>query len=272
MFGWLIAAILVFYVGFTVFLMLNETNLIYHPQKSIEATPQRHGLQFEDRWFTTEDNIRLHGWYIPVAASRGLILFFHGNTGNISHRIETVQILYSLGYSVFIFDYRGYGGSEGRPSEEGTYRDARAAWRYVAHDLNVPAEDVVIFGRSLGGAVATQLATEVNARALVVESSFSSMPTLAQEIYPWLPIKLIAKIEYNSERRMRDVKLPLLVIHSRDDELISLRHGQALFAAHSGDKKFLEIRGRHNDGFVFSGDIYRHGITEFLANYETKGK
>lgn len=267
-FGFSAGAIALFYLALSGYMVLNETNLVYNPQRELTATPARHGLGFSDHHFGTQDGIKLHGWLIPAIDAKGLVLFFHGNTGNISHRIETLEILHGLGYSVFIFDYRGYGRSDGEPSEEGTYQDGRAAWDYVTTTLNFKPQDVVIFGRSLGGAIASQVATQVTPRALVIESSFTSMPAVAQQLYPWLPVKLISRIRYDSLGRISSVKCPLLVIHSRDDELISFAHGQSLYDAFPREKMLLSIRGRHNDGFVFSGAIYSRGLADFLARYE----
>lgn len=267
-FGFGVGAIVVFYMVFTGYMVLNESRIIFNPQREITATPAQHGLEFSEHYFNTQDGVRLHGWFVPAVAPKGVVLFFHGNTGNLSNRIETLEILHGLHYSVFIFDYRGYGRSEGKPSEDGTYQDARAAWEHVTGALNADPGGIVIFGRSLGGAIATHLATEVTPRALIVESSFTSMPALGQQLYPLLPVKYVSRIRYDSLGRIKAIKCPLLIVHSRDDELIPFAHGQALHDAYSGEKTLLAIRGRHNDGFVFSGAMYSRGVAEFLARYE----
>jgi fermentation-respiration switch protein FrsA (DUF1100 family) len=203
---------------------------------------------------------------VPARQERGVILFFHGNAGNISHRLDTLEIFHTLGLSTFIIDYRGYGQSEGRPSEQGTYLDAEAAWRYLVEQRQVPPERMIIFGRSLGGAVAAWLAQAHPPRALILESTFTSLPDMAATYLPFLPVRSLARFDYNTLARLPDIHCPVLVVHSPDDEVVPYSHGRQLFEAASEPKEFLELRGGHNEGFLIS-DNYQAGLEAFIARY-----
>jgi fermentation-respiration switch protein FrsA (DUF1100 family) len=241
-----------------------QDRLVYFPTRELEATPRAIGVEYEDVWLMTEDGVRLHGWFAAAPASRATVLFFHGNGGNISHRLERIAIFRRLGLGTFLVDYRGYGSSGGRPSEQGTYRDARAAWRYLTETRGLSSSTIILYGESLGGAVATHLAVERTAGAVIIESSFTSLPDLGAEVYPWLPVRWISRYVYPSARNLAQVRVPVLVIHSRQDEIIPFHHGQALYAAAHGPKAFLEIRGGHNDGPWMSGTLYVEGLDRFL--------
>ncbi|MEK7797018.1 MAG: alpha/beta hydrolase, partial [Pseudomonadota bacterium] len=192
------------------------------------------------------------------------LLFCHGNAGNISHRLESIRQFHQLGLNVFIFDYRGYGESEGVPTEAGTYRDAEAARRYLVETRGLAPEHIVYFGRSLGAAIAAWLATQHPPRALIVESAFTSVPDFGAEIYPWLPVRLLARLRYPTQEYLRSVQAPVLVIHSRDDEIVSFRHAEKLYESANSPKELLEIRGGHNDGFLVSGAQYTRRLDDFL--------
>ena len=234
------------------------------PSRAIFATPADIGLEHEELWIETADGETLHAWFVPARHERGTLLFFHGNAGNISHRLESLRIFHRLGLSVLIIDYRGYGRSTGRPSEEGTYEDALAAWRHLVDERGVAPDRLVLFGRSLGGAVATWLAAERSPRGLIIESTFRSVPDLAAELYWFLPVRRLARIEYPVEALLGSIQLPVLVVHSREDEIIPFRHGEALYSAHPGQTRFLELRGGHNTGFLDSGRDYIEGLETFL--------
>jgi len=247
---------------------------LFFPTRPMDGTPGDKGLSFEDVRFPAADGILLCGWFVPAAperSSRGTILFCHGNAGNISHRIESLGIFHEMDLDVFIFDYRGYGGSEGKVTEEGTYRDAEGAWRYLTEKRAVPPERIILFGRSLGGAIAASLARKTNPGGLIVESSFISVPDLAANLYPWLPLRRILRFHYPAGEYLRQVRCPVLVVHSREDEIIPYRHGTALYETAAEPKSFLEIRGGHNDGFFLSGDVYRKGLKDFILRSGGEG-
>ncbi|MGD9387398.1 MAG: alpha/beta fold hydrolase [Gammaproteobacteria bacterium] len=234
------------------------------PSRDLVATPAIVGLGYESVELGTDSGETLHGWFVPVQPERAVLLFFHGNAGNISHRLDSLRIFHELGLSVLIIDYRGYGRSTGRPSEQGTYEDALAAWEYLVDQRRVDPRRIVLFGRSLGGAVAAWLATQHAPRALVVESAFRSVPDLAAEIYWFLPVRLLARIHYPVERLLARVRVPVLVVHSRDDEIIPFHHGEALHAA-GADSDLLVLDGDHNTGFLRDEATYRAGLDAFLT-------
>jgi hypothetical protein len=192
------------------------------------------------------------------------VLFFHGNAGNISHRLDSLSVFHRLGFNTLIFDYRGYGQSEGSPSEDGIYRDAEAALTYLREDRGIPLKTIVYFGRSLGGSVAAWLAARTSPGALIVESSFTSAPDMAAQLYPLLPARMLTRLRYNTLEYLTRVTCPVLIIHSAEDEIIPFQHGQRLFAAAPEPKRFLEIHGDHNMGFLNSGPRYEQGLQEFL--------
>ena len=260
-------ALLAGYLGTCLMLLALQSRLVFFPTREIDATPADAGLPYQDVSFTAADGTRLHGWWVSAPGARGTVLFFHGNAGNVSHRLHSLRSFHELGMNTFIFDYRGYGRSEGVPSEEGTYRDAGAAWRWLAEERGVPPGEVVFFGRSLGGAVAAWLAGRHPPRALILESTFTSVPALGAELYPWLPVRLLARIRYDTLRLLPGVRCPVLVVHSPQDEVIPFHHGRRLWEAASAPKEFLEITGSHNAGFVTTGPAYEAGIARFLERY-----
>ncbi|PVV13093.1 MAG: alpha/beta hydrolase [gamma proteobacterium symbiont of Ctena orbiculata] len=256
---------------FVLYLYLNQTNLIHLPNipgRELEASPERLGFSFENVSLLTEDKVKLHGWYISHQTPRATLLFFHGNAGNISHRLDSVSLFNSLGLSVLIIDYRGYGRSEGRPSEKGIYRDAETAWRYLREERAIPGHKILLFGRSLGGAAAAYLATKYTAMGVVLESTFTSVPDMAAELYPWLPVRWLARYHYNSGERMAAIKIPVMIIHSRHDEIIPFEHGRILYDRAGEPKRFLELSGDHNYGFLQSIDRYRDHWDDFIRSYE----
>lgn len=261
---------LILFLSYSVILAVmyfKQDSMIYQPEKEIWQTPKNIGLEYEEIILKTKDLITISGWYIPAQNEIGVILFCHGNAGNISDRLDSIRIFNSLGLSVFIFDYRGYGKSEGKPSEQGTYLDAEAAWDYLLNVKQKQSYKIVLFGRSLGGAVAAELALRNNPAGLIVESSFTSAPDLGAGFYPWLPVKLISKFRYSTIDKIGLINCPKLVIHSPADEIIPFEHGRALYAKASPPKEFLEIRGGHNEGFLASGGTYREGLGRFLRKY-----
>jgi fermentation-respiration switch protein FrsA (DUF1100 family) len=277
-----VLAALGIYLAFLTLVYLGQSSLVYLPDaagRGLVATPAAIGLAFEDVHLRTEDGVSLHGWLVSATEKRpqgprGTLLFFHGNAGNISHRLDSLRIFAELGLDVFIFDYRGYGRSAGRPSEVGTYRDATAAWRWLTQERRIDPSQIVLFGRSLGAAVAIELATRTDPVGLIVESAFTSVPDLGAQLYPFLPVRLLSRYRYDNLGRIASVRAPLLVVHSRGDEIVPFRQGQALFSAAREPKQFLELQGGHNDGFLASEAAYRRGLAEFLASlgWQAPGK
>jgi len=224
-------------------------------------------MEFEEIFLGTPDNISIHAWYISRKGSKRTLLFLHGNAGNISHRLESLKIFYDLGLSVLIIDYRGYGLSGGKPHETGTYSDAETAWNYLINEQDLSPREIIIFGRSLGGGIASWLALEKSPAALILESTFTSMPDMGALRYPYLPVKWLSNIRYPSLERVDKIRSPILVIHSPDDELIPYHHGQQLYERGKSSKSFLNIEGGHNDGFLRSGDTYTLGLRDFIQQH-----
>jgi fermentation-respiration switch protein FrsA (DUF1100 family) len=248
-------------------LYYQQSAMIFYPMSRLDATPVDWGLEYEDVVLQADDGTRLHGWYIPNVDSGRVLLFFHGNAGNISHRGESVEIFHRLGLNVFIIDYRGYGKSEGTPSEAGLYSDARAAWQYLNEKKEFGKDDIVVFGRSLGGAVATNLAAEFQPGALIVESSFSSAKDMAGELFPLISYLVPMRFQFNSLENIQQVRSPLLVLHSPDDEIIPYHLGKKVFQAGNEPKLFVDMKGDHNSGFLLSQPDYEQSIKKFLLNH-----
>jgi fermentation-respiration switch protein FrsA (DUF1100 family) len=257
---------------FFLFFISCQGTFLYYPAKSLHVNPGNISLQYESVDFNASDGISLHGWYIPAEKQRGVVLFCHGNGGNISHRLDTIKVLNELKLSVFIFDYRGYGKSGGTPTEKGTYNDAMAAWKYLRESKGIPAEKIIVHGRSLGGAIAVWLASETNPAALIVESSFTSIVDVALTMNLVRHFSGIITYKYSAVDYIKKVKCPILVIHSKDDRLIVYSLGRKLYDAAPGNPRFLEIRGSHNRGFIESYDVYKMGIDKFISEISINDK
>lgn len=255
------------YTGLLLLVFFAQSHLIYFPQvaRNLVITPAQEGLDYESVTVTTADNEVLHGWFVPaLSTAKATILFFHGNAGNISHRMDYLLTFHRLGYNTFIFDYRGYGKSSGSPSESGTYQDASAAWQYLTEEKAIPPSEIVLFGESLGGAIAAWLATKHEPRALVMSSTFTSIPDLAAELYPFLPARLLSRFQYSTIDYLQSVTCPVLIAHSPQDEIVPFSHGQALFQAASEPKQFLTLQGGHNVGFIFTRKEWAMSMDEFI--------
>jgi fermentation-respiration switch protein FrsA (DUF1100 family) len=255
------------YGGLALLVYIFQSRLIFYPEtgREITATPGQIGLPYEDIHLKTSDGVSLHGWYIQAPQPRGTVLFLHGNAGNISHRLDSVRMFHRLGYNTLIFDYRGYGNSSGAPTEQGTYLDAEAAWRYLTEQQHIPSCRIVLFGESLGGAVAAWLAAHQKPAALVIASGFTSVPDLGQQLYPFLPVRWLARIRYDTREYLRVIEAPVLIAHSPEDDIIPFEHGRALYAAANPPKQFLELAGGHNDGFIFMRESWVRVLGDFLG-------
>lgn len=244
---------------------LRQPSMIFFPTTELVATPSDWGMEYSDVRLVTEDGVALHSWYIPREGAQRTLLFLHGNGGNISHRGDSVPIFHRLGFNVLIIDYRGYGQSEGQPSEAGLYQDAAAAWRYLTETRGVASKDVVIFGRSLGGGVAAQLASQVDAGALILESTLSSARDFAKTAFPWLSHVLYVRYDFDSVARVQQINYPVLVLHSPDDEIMPFQLGEKVYAAAREPKQFVALRGDHNSGFLMSQPEYEEALGAFFA-------
>jgi hypothetical protein len=240
---------------------------IYYPEKKIRGTPADLNLAYESVYIETKDKVTASGWWVPVTGARGVVLFFYGNGGNVSYYLDILPVFNELGLTTLMIDYRGYGLSEGHPSEEGTYKDAEAAWDYLIHEKKIPPNRIIVMGRSLGGAIAAWLASRNTPGLVILESSFLSFAKVAKDLYPWAPTKLLFGNIYNTEAAIGIIRSPVLIIHSQDDEIVPFNHGLKLFELAGEPKEFLKISGSHNSGFYQSLNAYTPGIDGFIARH-----
>lgn len=259
--------IFVFLISIFIAIKFLERFSTYYPSRDITATPDLLGLPFEDIFFNTIDNNKINGWFIPHREAEYTILFFHGNAGNISHRMEKIYVLYTLHYNQFIFDYRGYGKSQGFPTEQGLFKDARAAYAYLTKKRGIPEDKIILYGESIGGAVAIDLAVAHKVHALITEETFSSLKDMARIYYPVIPGLLVSN-SYDSLAKIQKITAPKLIIHSTDDDIVPYALGEKLFKNAATPKKLLILRGSHNSAFFDSLDQVKAGITSFLANLD----
>jgi len=257
-------ALIIAYCGWALVLYLLQATFLYQPVRDVLDTPSKLGLDFQSVLFKTSDGLLLTGWYIPAEKSELTILFCQGNGGNVMHRLDSINIFHNLGLNCFIFDYRGYGSSQGKPSEEGTYLDAVAAYKWLTGRKKVSPDNIVIFGRSLGGSIATQLAANVRPRALVIESAFTSYVDMGKRFFPYMPVRWFARFSYTTIHYVKYVRCPIMVIHSRDDKVVPFEFGLKLYEAANEPKEFVQIVGSHNDGFLLSKAIYTKAWLNWL--------
>jgi uncharacterized protein len=243
-----------------------EEQFIFFPSAAIEATPKDYGVAYEDLYFTTADGVKLNGWLILSPGAKTTLLWFHGNGGNISHRAHGAKLLRDkLAANIFMIDYRGYGRSEGVASEAGTYEDAAAALRYLQGRSEVDRERIVLFGQSLGAAVAADLAGRGECLAVILEAPFASIRDMAKAIYPWLPLGGLVKTRYDVVEKVKKIKAPLLVVHGESDDIVPFAQGKKVFESADGPKEFHALRGaHHNDTFEAGGGAYFAAMKKFI--------
>ncbi|HUJ10715.1 MAG TPA: alpha/beta hydrolase [Verrucomicrobiae bacterium] len=290
------------FAAILLFLRWREPHMLYYPDRDLEATPDQIGLNYDDVTLVASDGVKINGWLVhgvhavvaPVSGALSVaagtaattkspvtVLFFHGNAGNISHRLDKLQILAGLGADIFIIDYRGYGRSEGSPNEIGTYRDAEAAYEYVtkrvagepraalaargaAMSSRGNPSAVVVYGESLGSAIAVDLATKHPVGGVIIEEAFTSIGDVGQKMFPFLPVRWLVRNKYDTLSKIGRINAPLLMFHSREDEFFNIRHAQRLLAAAKEPKQLVELHGDHNDAFAVSAETYRNALRAFL--------
>ena len=237
--------------------------MIYYPDRQPFATP----AGITDLNLTASDGVAIHGWFIPAPTGQVTVLLLHGNAGNISHRLEKIEILHEAGAAVCIIDYRGYGRSAGTPNEAGTYRDARAAYEYLTKTMKLAPRNIIVYGESLGSAVAVELATRVPVGGVIIEEAFTSMPDVGQKLFPILPVRWLVRNRYGTIHKMDRLTAPLLIFHSRQDEIFPFQHAERLLAAATVSKRLVELHGGHNDAFWESRIVYRQALAEFFGRH-----
>lgn len=264
---YLIGLILLFGASFYLFYPKIENFFIFFPERSFDLTPKDLRLKYEDVYFHTGDGKGLHGWFFPLEGDFPVILFCHGNAGNISHRLDNIRLLLQQGLQVFIFDYRGYGKSSGRPSEKGLYKDGLAAYDYLIAKMHLPPNRIILFGRSLGAAVAIEVALKKNARSIIMESAFTSTKDMAKTMFLFNLFSYFLPANYNNLEKIAYVRIPKLIIHGESDEIVPFSMGQKLFAAAKSPKYFFKIeKAGHNDTYFVGGENYLQTIAAFIRD------
>jgi len=236
-------------VGYFILVRYLETNGVFFPSHEMAVSPSVMEIPWEDVYFKTKDKVTINAWLFKNPHARSTLIFAHGNAGNMSDRLFKVKFFYDLGLNVFIFDYRGYGKSGGKPSEAGIYLDAQGAYDHLRSLGHINMDKIIFYGASLGGTVVIDLATHRNAALLVVESSITNAQDMARIYYPFVPF-FILSLKFNSIDKVRQLTIPKLFIHSPDDQVVPYRIGQKLFEAAAEPKEFLKIQGGHNDGSI----------------------
>ena len=255
------------YISLTLFFLFYQKRIIFIPGREIFRTPKDEGLEFEDIDLNTPDGLTLNAWFIPNDNDAKTILFCHGNAGSMSSRIDTINLLHDMGFAIFIFDYRGYGISEGTPSEKGCYIDAETALKYMEEELLISQENIIIWGRSLGGPIAAYIAGSGNFYASVLESTFTSIRDMAVHKFKILPTFIMTRFKFPTVDYVKQIQTPILIVHSPDDEIIPYRMGKVLFeTASSSPKEFLSLNGTHNKCYFDSIDTYTKGVKTFFQN------
>lgn len=245
-------------------MFLFQNKLLFMPSSAIFQTPQSAGLTAEDLWITTEDGIRIHGWYFPNESAELVVIVSHGNAGNISGRIGIAETLLNSGAAVVMYDYRGYGQSEGRPTESGLYKDVEAVVHHLKTEKEYMETDMVMYGRSLGGAVAAYAASKFELRGLVLDSAFQNLRAMIRDVYPFVPAAL-ARYQFPTDQYLMQLEgLPIMIMHSPDDEIISYKQGLALYEMIHQPKMFVELKGGHNDNFFTSRDIVYQSWSAYI--------
>ncbi len=263
----MILYLFVIIVLFFIFVRYLENTSVFYPQRALDATPDDLGLPFENVTITTQDRVKLHGWLIKASSAKSTLIFFHGNAGNISGRLGKIDLFHRLGLNVLIIDYRGYGNSEGHPTEQGIYKDATAAYDYLLGRDDMRDQNIISYGASLGGAVAIDLAVRRSVSCIIVDSTFSSAADIAKRIYPFIP-SFLMKTKLDSIGKIKKISAPILFIHSTEDQTVPFALGKKLYDAAPGKKAFIEIVGSHTEGHIYDEEKIRNGIRTFLDNLD----
>jgi uncharacterized protein len=255
------------YLLLLLFMTLFQSRFVFIPGKTIYMTPDEAGMGFDDLFIEVTAGVSINAWFIPAKNPKGTVLFCHGNAGTMSHRIESAEIFHSLGLNVMLFDYCGYGRSPGKVSEKQTYRDAEAVWKYLVEEKFIPSEKIIIIGRSMGGPIAAKLTKEHKAALCILESTFTSIPEMGKAKFPFFPTKLLVSIKYPTIDYVKEINIPLLIVHSHDDEIIPFRMGREIFASANEPKCFLELSGEHNETYFDCIEKYRGQLETTIGKY-----
>jgi uncharacterized protein len=258
--------VIVFVILFVLYVRFLENRTLFVPAKEILSDPSHIGIDFEDITFHTKDGMALNGWLIKAPGATSTLIFCHGNAGNIGDRLAKIKFFHDVGVNNFIFDYRGYGNSKGTPSESRMYVDAQAAYDYLLSREDIDKEKIILYGASLGGAAAIDLATRRKIAAIIIDSSFTNASDMAKRIFPFLP-KALIQLKLDNVSKIKAIKVPKLFFHSKDDDIVPYELGRKLYEAADEPKLFIDLIGDHNDGHILSAEIFQDGITEFFQSH-----
>ncbi len=263
--------IVITFILLTVYIKYLENRGIFYPAKNIEATPDQINLSFEDIYIDTKDKFKINAWFIPNTNAKYTLIFCHGNAGNIGDRLDKIGLLHGLGMNIFIIDYRGFGRSQGRVSEDSIYLDAKATYDYLLNSRKIKREHIILYGESIGSAVVIDLAAKEKIGGLIVEGAFSKGRDMAKKIYPFLPALLFSN-KFDSLEKIKKVNAPKLFIHSENDEMIPLGLAEKLYHAAHQPKRFVKIRGTHNTAFLDSQPVFLAAIGAFIKELSPDAK
>ena len=271
MITWFLIFAVGLFVVFGLYLYFNQSRMVFLPMKELALTPDDMDISYRDVSIPITDKEKIHAWYFPDGESKKAVLFCHGNAGNISHRMETVELLKGFRVNVLLFDYRGYGLSDGSPTEPGIYLDTRAAFDWLVKEEGFKPEDIVLLGRSLGGAAAIDLAAKTVCGGLIVESSFTSANEIGKAMFPFFPVRYLNRFRFDSVNKIKEVTCPVLIMHSPDDDMIPYEMGRKIFEAAGEPKSFVELRGGHNSREYFEDETYRMALQKIIYSPSSLG-
>ncbi|MFO1012073.1 MAG: alpha/beta fold hydrolase [Planctomycetota bacterium] len=243
-----------------------QEKLVFAGGPAPTTEPKDHGLPGEALFLKTDDGVRLYAWLVPAERPRGAVLVLHGNAGNVENRAEHARAFHDLGFTTLLLDWRGYGASDGRATEEGTYRDARAGYDYLVRALGFETARIAVFGESMGGGPAVELALEKPFGSLILQGAFTSVPDLGAKYYPWMPVHTLARVRFANLEKIARVPMPVLLLHSKDDEVVPYAHAEALLAAAQPPKSLVTLSGRHDDAQFFAREEWKVAVGAALDN------
>lgn len=270
MFWIVIVTLAGFYLAACAALFVFQARLVYFPGPATADEPKDHGLVAQELFLKSADGVKIFTWYVAAERPRGVAIVCHGNAGTLVERAEYARALREFGLSTLLFDYRGYGRSEGTPSEEGTYLDAEECYRHVTHVFGFQPGQIFVVGESLGGGVATELALRKTIGGLILQDTFTSIPDMGAAQYPWLPVRLLARVRYDNLAKIASVPVPLLLFHSKDDEIVPYAHGEKLYAAALPPKHFVTTSGGHNEAFFYTRPEWNDEVRQFIDRTLTR--
>lgn len=263
----IIVGLVIVYILLLAVLYLFQGQILFLPEREFYRTPSSMGLEAEEVWVEAADGVKVHGWYFEHPGSEQIVILSHGNAGNISGRLEIAEMFLNLGVSFLMYDYRGYGKSEGRPTEKGLYRDISAVIDFSQKEKNFKPENIILYGRSLGGAVAAYGAKTHKVGGLVLDSVFTDVPSMAKTYYPIVP-EFMIRYRFSAINFLNDIEgIPVMILHSRDDEIVPYSHGENLYEAANDPKQFVELRGGHNSVFLTSYRRIKQNWNDYLNKW-----